>query len=176
MSSSNNFEFHPLYYTVVAEPSSEELSIVREIVTRNIDLLTMSTIKTLVKNELPLCLDEDIEAAIEYCLKETKNKSAASVLTSQAASPRVVSKPYIPENVSKSAVPNEKEAISKWTDEETNKLYMYLQSVDGRKNWTACARYVGTKTSAQCKAKYNNMRAQDLPRNDSATTTRRTIV
>ncbi|KAJ2862341.1 hypothetical protein GGI22_002221 [Coemansia erecta] len=53
---------------------------------------------------------------------------------------------------------------SRWTDEETEKLKEYLDMTQGRKDWTKCARYVGTKSNAQCKAKYNNMRASDRAR------------
>ncbi|PIA17142.1 hypothetical protein COEREDRAFT_86533 [Coemansia reversa NRRL 1564] len=53
---------------------------------------------------------------------------------------------------------------SKWTQEETDKLCSYLNEHQGRKNWISCARSVRTKSSAQCKAKFNNMRAQDLTR------------
>ncbi|KAJ2786293.1 hypothetical protein GGI15_001630 [Coemansia interrupta] len=176
MPATNNFEFHPLYHTIVAELSNEELSTVREIVTRNGDLLTKSTLKTLVKAELPLCLDEDIERAIEICMNDVKTKPASSIPPSVQSTPKMLNIPSIPNGLLKPTLPIEKESISKWSDEETNKLYMYLQSVDGRKNWTACARYVGTKTSAQCKAKYNNMRAQELPRNESMLATRRAIV
>ncbi|KAJ2211152.1 hypothetical protein EV179_005731, partial [Coemansia sp. RSA 487] len=41
---------------------------------------------------------------------------------------------------------------SRWTDEETDKLKEYLDMTQGRKDWTKCARHVGTKSNAQCKA------------------------
>ncbi|KAJ2550099.1 hypothetical protein EV175_004196 [Coemansia sp. RSA 1933] len=53
---------------------------------------------------------------------------------------------------------------SRWTDEETDKLKEYLDMTQGRKDWTKCARHVGTKSNAQCKAKYNNMRASERAR------------
>ncbi|KAJ2801826.1 hypothetical protein H4R20_003523 [Coemansia guatemalensis] len=53
---------------------------------------------------------------------------------------------------------------SKWSQEETDELCAYLAETQGRKNWISCARRVRTKSSAQCKAKFNNMRAQELNR------------
>ncbi|KAJ2516971.1 hypothetical protein GGI11_003298 [Coemansia sp. RSA 2049] len=53
---------------------------------------------------------------------------------------------------------------SRWTDDEIERLQDYLTNTQGRKDWTKCARYVGTKSNAQCKAKYNNMRASERAR------------
>ncbi|KAJ2156021.1 hypothetical protein GGF46_005465, partial [Coemansia sp. RSA 552] len=53
---------------------------------------------------------------------------------------------------------------SKWTVDEEDRLNEYLHRTQGRKNWVHCARRVRTKSSAQCKSKFNNMRAQKASR------------
>ncbi|KAJ2709254.1 hypothetical protein H4R19_004347 [Coemansia spiralis] len=49
---------------------------------------------------------------------------------------------------------------SKWSPSEIDRLSEYLQETNGRKNWVMCAQRVGTKSSSQCKARFNNMRTQ----------------
>ncbi|KAJ1721681.1 hypothetical protein LPJ61_006011, partial [Coemansia biformis] len=43
---------------------------------------------------------------------------------------------------------------------ETERLKAYLRKTRGRKNWLECAQIVRTKSSSQCKAKFNNLRIQ----------------
>ncbi|KAJ2637528.1 hypothetical protein GGF40_002303 [Coemansia sp. RSA 1286] len=150
-------ESSSVYSGCVAELCQEEVAVIQEIVQRNPEYVSKAALISMVKVELPLCLEQDIDMVVESCLR----KKQALAQAEQGLKRFDVQSINTPVNINGYPFA---EQISKWSPEETQKLYQFLDQVDGRKNWSACARFVGTKTSAQCKAKFNNMRAQDIPK------------
>ncbi|KAJ1742186.1 hypothetical protein IWW40_003742 [Coemansia sp. RSA 1250] len=155
------------YEYIAAELSREEQDSVREIVEAHFHQCTSKQIMDILIAEHPLCLESDLLEEFNEVVAQLaqhnqhslqQNSKSASPLTSLASSAGKSSisemDPEDPNNFNN----------SRWTAEETQRLMEYLDATKGRKSWIKCAQYVGTRSSAQCKAKHNNMRAQEITR------------
>ncbi|KAJ1942767.1 hypothetical protein GGF37_002965, partial [Kickxella alabastrina] len=60
----SSFEKSPVYDSMVAELSQEEIDSIQEIVNRNGSYFSVAAIKAVVLAEHPLCIEEDIQNAI----------------------------------------------------------------------------------------------------------------
>ncbi|KAJ2720692.1 hypothetical protein GGI07_004459 [Coemansia sp. Benny D115] len=161
-----------MYVNIVAELSEEERQSIRDIVNLNSDYQSITAIKALAVAEHPLCLEEDVQEAVSHFIKLRKAQQATSqnYALKMSSLAHVPAQPIIKNELTTKPTGELQpypliELASKWTTDETNRLIEYLRRVDGRKNWSACARFVLTKSSAQCKAKYNNMRASNEAQN-----------
>ncbi|KAI9471773.1 hypothetical protein BX667DRAFT_520223 [Coemansia mojavensis] len=97
--------------------------------------------------EMPLCLDNDISVCINQCLAKLHSSSIV---------PNTITKPqYNPEDP-------RNEFSSNWTQSEDDLLALYISQHKGRKNWVDCAKIVATKSSSQCKSRYNNNKQKFL--------------
>ncbi|KAJ2704575.1 hypothetical protein FB645_003141 [Coemansia sp. IMI 203386] len=111
-------------------------------------------IEALVLKVLPLCHQDDIRQAVTNCL--LSNSTFANI----------VRKPLKSKNVSPirnqiiHTQPIIMERNKRWEKDETQRLLEYVSNVGGRVNWFACSRFVRTKTSDQCKSRYNNLKAK----------------
>ncbi|KAJ2845604.1 hypothetical protein IWW36_004713 [Coemansia brasiliensis] len=91
--------------------------------------------------EMPLCLESDISACISQCFAKLHSPT---VIPSHHAKPHFNTED--PRN----------EFSSNWTQSEDDLLALYISQHKGRKNWVDCAKIVATKSSSQCKSRYNN--------------------
>ncbi|KAJ2161447.1 hypothetical protein GGF46_001468 [Coemansia sp. RSA 552] len=144
--------FVPYYQSVAAELSDEEQRSVQKIVQRNYAQGSGDLVR-LAQQEHPLCLEGDIRDAVINHM--------ALILRQLPSDP-----PYdapAKKDSTGLAYPEDPHSglSSRWMPDEIQHLQEYLSATKGRKNWIQCARYVGTKSSAQCKAKHNNMRVQE---------------
>ncbi|KAJ1727368.1 hypothetical protein LPJ61_004607 [Coemansia biformis] len=154
--------FDPKYESIVAEPSVEEVASVMEILERNSRWATAPQLLAAIKAEHPLCLEADLVEVLNNFLSNKLQKQASrpyqQSVSSYSSSTRVSPTSEQPRPINTEDPDTFLE--SKWNAQEIEVLREFLSLNKGRKNWVLCAKQVGTKSSAQCKAKYNNMRAQ----------------
>ncbi|KAI9500394.1 hypothetical protein GGI25_003138 [Coemansia spiralis] len=157
------------YQEMLAEPSTEELESIQQLVDDNFGKINLVELRNIIHATHPLCAEKDLQDAMIEAM--SKSQTYQAIATPEPKHPMTLSSNglsnvvilakdqqfYSPENPSCFL-------SSRWTEEETAKLRMYLDKTQGRKDWTKCARFVGTKSNAQCKAKYNNMRASEMAR------------
>ncbi|KAJ2774466.1 hypothetical protein IWQ56_000561 [Coemansia nantahalensis] len=173
--------FSTMYQHIVAELSEEETASVWALVNSNGGRWTAAQMLDRLVAEHPLCLRSDLADALVACtarLRALRDKQQIQHApqpaqpsrlpaplpsahdAGQAAAHQWSSPSRSPlESVSSAA---RKTTNVRWTPKEVDRLILYLKRTKGtRKSWPDCAELVGTKTSSQCKAKYNNMRAQE---------------
>ncbi|KAJ2452889.1 hypothetical protein EV183_002626 [Coemansia sp. RSA 2336] len=155
--------FMAAYEYIAAELSREEQDSVREIVEAHYHQCTSKQIMDILIAQHPLCLESDlleefndVASQLAQSRPQPHRVKSSSPLTSLSSGKSGISEmdPEDPNNFNN----------SRWTAEETQRLMEYLDATKGRKSWIKCAQYVGTRSSAQCKAKHNNMRAQEITR------------
>ncbi|KAJ2501647.1 hypothetical protein GGH96_001720 [Coemansia sp. RSA 1972] len=146
------------YEYIAAELSREEHESVHEIVEANHGMCNSKQIMDVLISEHPLCLESDLlesftKAAAHLCHHnvETRSPVVTHVSLTAVAKKTAEEDPDDPNNVNN----------TRWSPDETQLLLEYLEVTRGRKNWIKCAQHVGSRSSAQCKAKHNNMRAQE---------------
>ncbi|KAJ2782101.1 hypothetical protein H4R18_002469 [Coemansia javaensis] len=158
--------FGALYQHIAAELSDEEMASVWRTVEIHHRRCTSVQLLALLSQEHPLCLVSDLAEALVECTARLQ-----VLTTTTAPSAKHMALPLVtvgaPAATKSSMSPEAKSGTTtglnaRWTPEETSRLLEYLRMTRGqRKSWPRCAELVGSKSCAQCKAKYNNMRAQD---------------
>ncbi|KAJ2708738.1 hypothetical protein H4R19_004601 [Coemansia spiralis] len=152
-------QFNPMYERIAAELSEEEVVSAVELLERISGWATYSQMLDALKAEHPLCLEADLADLLNHFMAAKRRANIPPPITV----PRSGSAKTSPGKESSRQLNTEDPEIyleSKWSPSEIDRLSEYLQETKGRKNWVVCAQRVGTKSSAQCKAKFNNMRAQ----------------
>lgn len=130
----------PLYQSITAELSQEELLSIHNLISQYQPYKSADEILYILKQEHPLCLDSDLkDALIEFTQPHHHHQQQLPTPLKSAETEETFSR--------------------NWTDQETQILQDYVNRTRGRKNWIYCSRLIGTKTSVQCKAKYNNMKS-----------------
>ncbi|KAJ2784841.1 hypothetical protein H4R18_000875 [Coemansia javaensis] len=168
----------PTYEHVAAELSEEEIMSALEILEGNYHRANRAQLLRILSTEHPLCLEADlIELLDDFLARKSMPAAVApapaavpaaralSVVSTGSSSGGGMSPSKDPAKYRSLNTEDPEAALdSKWTPLEIDRLRAYLMETRGRKNWVACAQRVGSKSSAQCKAKYNNMRAQSTYR------------
>ncbi|KAJ2145374.1 hypothetical protein IW136_001010 [Coemansia sp. RSA 678] len=151
--------FVAAYEYIAAELSWEEHESVRKIVEANHGMCNSKQIMDVLISEHPLCLESDLlesftkaAAHLPHHNATTHSPVVTHVSLTTVAKKAAEEDPDDPNNVNN----------TRWSPDETRLLLEYLEMTRGRKNWIKCAQYVGSRSSAQCKAKHNNMRAQEI--------------
>ncbi|KAI9482464.1 hypothetical protein BX667DRAFT_494362 [Coemansia mojavensis] len=173
--------FGPTYSQYAAELCNEEVEQIRCIIQTNYPGCSVDELVQMAIKEFPLCVEEDIKEFVTFCISTKQTRTSPATLAMTLSPPYstipVAELNYAP---AKSPVGNipayhnfaqksewntedpHVDMQSKWTTKEKAALEKYLADNPGRKNWVHCAKLVVTKSSSQCKSKYNNMRAQAL--------------
>ncbi|KAJ1720577.1 hypothetical protein LPJ61_006140 [Coemansia biformis] len=153
--------FSLLYASVAAEPSPEESMSISSLLEQNYRQASLPELVGILKAEHPLCLESDLMKVLHGFMDA--RREAQSLQRLQQTRPFSTSAVTSPSSDRAPSTPSGDSATfldSKWTLEETERLKAYLSKTRGRKNWPVCAQMVRTKSSSQCKAKFNNLRIQ----------------
>ncbi|KAJ1832373.1 hypothetical protein IWW55_001587 [Coemansia sp. RSA 2706] len=150
--------FTPAYEYIAAELCREELDSVRDMVEDSYRQFNSKQIMDMLIAEHPLCLERDLLEAYTEVVAHIESQCVYEPPPHCESPPADKQAPeHDPED------PNHVNN-TRWTPHETQRLLEYLAVTKGRKSWIKCAQYVGSRSSAQCKAKHNNMRAQEISR------------
>ncbi|KAJ2792951.1 hypothetical protein H4R21_006086 [Coemansia helicoidea] len=173
---SSSLRYGSMYERIAAEPSEEEVESIMTLLERNCGWATYPQLLDALLAEHPLCLESDLIDLLNRFMAARRRVQAPpppppqlyqQQQQQQYTTANSVSSRVSPCSASQRQPNTEDPEIyleSKWTPTEIELLRDYLHETKGRKNWVACAQRVGTKSSAQCKAKFNNMRAQSNSR------------
>ncbi|KAJ2012225.1 hypothetical protein GGI06_004229 [Coemansia sp. S85] len=149
----NHYEVPQEY---IAELSDEERQSIQQLVERHSGTMDLVELRKLVLLENSLCLEEDVHEEFVRCIVRSK----ITELSPDSQELQRVKEEFRV-NAALRTSDSARVTSRNWSERETAILNKYLARNKGRKNWVLCAKLIGTKTSVQCKAKYNNSKAAE---------------